>query len=456
MQVLHLKNKIADSNMVQMWKDVFSKEEYGVARKNMILSGIMLTVSNCLTTGTFYTGFLLAMGIDIVNINLIGILTFVAGFFTFLSPMLLNRFKSRRKLLITLRLIVLLFNNIAITVLPFIPMSLHSKIALLCIFVFITSAVNTVVSPGFSAWHIEYMGDNQTRPRYLTLETIISAVVSSLMMLLSGQLANLATSLGGEAEITFIVILRLVGVIFVLLEIYFQTRPKEPEYHNTDGGTSVAAIFRDPFRYKKFMLTCVVIFLWDFSFYISYSGFATYLLDTLHLSYGTITAVGSLNVFGVLFLTPLWKRFMDHHSMAATLIVTMLIMNSSYLITLFFTPTNVGWMYPIMGILQHIINGGLGVALTNLQWMHLPEKDRTTCLSFSSFVRSICALFGQLFGTFIIASCADRKIGFFFLELDGVQFAMLMHASIIALIVCYIIVMRKKLKIDAKYQQKIS
>ena len=142
--------------------------------------------------------------------------------------------------------------------------------------------------------------------------------------------------------------------------------------------------------------------------------------------------------------------------MTATLSVTMLIMCTSHLITLFFTPSNVRWLYPVMGIIRHLVNGGLGVAITNLQWIHLPQKDRTTCLSFSSFVRSICALFGQLFGTFIIASCADRKIGFFFLELDGVQFAMLMHASIIALIVCYIIVMRKKLKIDAKYQQKIS
>ncbi len=450
MKELYLKSKIENSDMVRMWKEVFSKEEYGIARKNMILSGIMSAFAGSFASGTFYTGFLLAMGIDIVNINIIGIIAFITGFFTFFSPMVLNRFKSRKKLLIGSRLTVLLFNNIAITVLPFIPLSENSKIVLLCIFSFITGAINTIVTPGFSAWQIGYMGDNETRTKYLTLQTIITSTISSVTVFLSGQLASLVTSLGEKQEITFIVILRVVSVLFVLLDIYFQTRPKEPEYHNTDGGTSVAAIFRDPFRYKKFMLTCVVIFLWDFSFYISYSGFATYLLDTLHLSYGTITAVGSLNVFGVLFLTPLWKRFMDHHSMAATLIVTMLIMNSSYLITLFFTPTNVGWMYPIMGILQHIINGGLGVALTNLQWMHLPEKDRTTCLSFSSLVRSIVSLLGQLLGTFIIARCAGKHVGVLFLQLDGVQITMLVEAVIVMVIVVYIFALRKPLELQKK------
>ncbi|MBQ1985996.1 MAG: hypothetical protein II230_06795 [Clostridia bacterium] len=102
MKELHLKSKIENSDMVRMWKEVFSKEEYGIARKNMILSGIMATLANSLAGGTFYTGFLLAMGIDIVNINVIGLITLVTGFFNMFSPMLLNRFRHRKKLLIGL------------------------------------------------------------------------------------------------------------------------------------------------------------------------------------------------------------------------------------------------------------------------------------------------------------------------------------------------------------------
>ena len=71
------------------WTDVFSKDEMGIARKNMILSGVMATLANTFAGGTFYTGFLLAMGIDIVNINIIGIIAFITGFFTFFSPMVL-------------------------------------------------------------------------------------------------------------------------------------------------------------------------------------------------------------------------------------------------------------------------------------------------------------------------------------------------------------------------------
>ena len=428
------------------WTDVFSKDEPGIARKNMILSGVMATLANSLAGGTFYTGFLLAMGIDIVNINVIGLITLVTGFFNMFSPMLLNRFRHRKKLLIGLRLAVLVFNNLAITVLPFIPLSVGSKIVLLCCFVFITGSINTIVAPGFSAWHMEYMGDNDTRTKYITLQIIINAAVSSVTMLVSGQLANFITSLGDEMEITFIVILRLISVLLVLSDIYFQTRPKEPVYHNTGTGTSLIAIFREPFRYKMFMMTVSIAFIWNFSFYLTVSAFSAYVLDTLQLSYGMVTSVGSLNIICLLLLAPLWRRFIARYSMFGTLIVTMLAQGCTYLMVLFFTPENVAILYPIMCITQYIIGGGLNVAFSNLQWIHLPVKDRTTCLAFYTFASNIFALLGQLFSTAVLAWGEGKTFSLLFIHMDSMQLLMLIEACTVFAVVFYIMLLRKKLE----------
>lgn len=429
-----------------VWGEVFSKDEEGIGRKHIITAGIMSTIFNAFISGTFYTGFLLAMGIDIVNIGIISSITLVTGFFNIFSPMVLNRFKTRKKFLIFVRLTYHAVNILGITLLPFLPLGTGGKIVLLCVFVFISGTIVNVTSPGWSAWHVVYLGDNTMRTKYLSLQMVINGAVSALTVLISGQLANFVTSLGEEMEITFIVILRLIGFVLAMFEVYYLTRPREPEYHSTGSGTSFLAIFREPFRYKIFLATVIVVFVWNFASYVSSSAFSAYVLDTLKISYGEITVIDSLYSIFLFLLVPFWRKYIAQHSMFTALIITMLAYGVTFLFPLFFTPENAHVLYPTMRIVQHIFGTGLNLAFGNLPWVHMPNKDRTTCLAFYSLAANIFALLGQIVGTSIIAADSGHVHNILFLQLDSVQLLLLIQTIIVFVIVVYIAVMRKKLE----------
>ena len=166
----------------------------------------------------------------------------------------------------------------------------------------------------------------------------------------------------------------------------------------------------------------------------------------MQISYGMVTSVGSLNIICLLLLAPLWRKFIDRYSMFGTLIVTMIAQACTYLMTLFFTPDNINLLYPIMCITQYIIGGGLNVAFSNLQWIHLPVKDRTTCLAFYTFASNIFALLGQLVGTWVIAFTGDRKYSLGILQMDSMQLLMFIEAITVFAVVLYIVLLRKKLE----------
>lgn len=442
LQRINLKQWLRNST----WGEVFSEDEEGRARASIIMSGVMGTIYGAFISGTFYTGFLLALGIDIVNIGVISTISLITGFFNIFSPMFLNRFKSRRKLLIITRLIYHTVNILGVTILPFLPLSTDGKIAMLCVFVFIAGSIANITSPGFSAWHVVYLGDNQMRTKYLSLQMVINGTVQAVTVLLSGQLATFVTSFGAELEITFIVILRLLGFVLAMVEIFFLVRPKEPEYHNSETGTSLIAIVRDPFRYKIFLMTVLIVFVWNFAAYLSSSAFSAYVLGTLKITYGEITVIDSLYCLFLFLLIPFWRKYLASHSMFKVLIFNMALYGMGWWIALFFTKENAFILYPVLRIAQHIIGTGLNLTFGNLPWVHMPVKDRTTCLAFYSLMANIFALLGQICGTAFIAATEDMTFNLLFLRLDSVQMLMLIQSIIILLIVGYVCVMRKKLE----------
>lgn len=442
LQRMNLKQWLRNST----WGEVFSQDEEGRARGSIIMSGVMGTIYNAFITGTFYTGFLLALGIDIVNIGVISTISLITGFFNIFSPMFLNRFKSRRKLLIITRLIYHTVNILGVTILPFLPLSTDGKIAMLCIFVFIAGSIANITSPGFSAWHIVYLGNNQMRTKYLSLQMVINGTVQAVAVLLSGQLATFVTSFGAELEITFIVILRLVGFVLAMVEIFFLVRPKEPEYHNSETGTSLIAIVRDPFRYKIFLMTVLIVFVWNFAAYLSSSAFSAYVLGTLKITYSEITIIDSLYCVFLFLLIPFWRKYLANHSMFKVLIFNMALYGMGWWIALFFTKENAFVLFPVLRIAQHIIGTGLNLTFGNLPWVHMPVKDRTTCLAFYSLMANIFALLGQICGTAFIAATEDMTFDLMFLRIDSVQMLLLIQSLITLVIVGYICVMRKKLE----------
>ena len=61
-------------------------DEQAKGRSCMLLSSVIASVISWLTTGLFYTSFLMANGIDIVKIGIITFVPFIANCFSIFSP----------------------------------------------------------------------------------------------------------------------------------------------------------------------------------------------------------------------------------------------------------------------------------------------------------------------------------------------------------------------------------
>ena len=85
----HLLNTIRHAHFFTMFN---FRDELAKGRSCMLLSAILASVINWLTTGLFYTSFLMANGIDIVKIGIISFVPFIANCFSIFSPSILERF----------------------------------------------------------------------------------------------------------------------------------------------------------------------------------------------------------------------------------------------------------------------------------------------------------------------------------------------------------------------------
>ena len=146
------KSSKGDSMMRQLFN---FHDERAKGRVCMLVLTVYTNIFTCINSGIFYTGFLSANDINIVNVGIINFLPFFAGMFSIFSPYILGRFKKRRAVLTVSRLLYYFFSLFASTIMPNFVHDASLKILLFCIFVFVANLINALfVSPGYSAWHL--------------------------------------------------------------------------------------------------------------------------------------------------------------------------------------------------------------------------------------------------------------------------------------------------------------
>ncbi|MDD2269866.1 MAG: hypothetical protein PHY15_10060, partial [Eubacteriales bacterium] len=150
-----------------------SGDKNSKGRLCMLQSSILTGIIGSLTGGIFYSGFLLGHGINIVNAGIITFIPLIATIFGLFSPMILERFPKRRKILLISRSAYYLINIGGLTILPQIVRGEQEKLIGFSIIVFVASAINSLFSSGFSVWHINFL-PNDVRAYYFNISNIIT------------------------------------------------------------------------------------------------------------------------------------------------------------------------------------------------------------------------------------------------------------------------------------------
>lgn len=389
-------------------------EELARGRTYLVLSSIVANIVVVLTTGVFYTGFLLENNINIVDIGIVGFIPFLSAAFAIFAPKIFERLPRRKLLLLLGRGVYYFFLIAAITALPYLGLPKSWKIPMLMAFMFIAHICNAITSSGFFVWHKKLL-PNQVRPSYFSFTLAVTGIINALSLLFSSFLADFFTA-SGQA-LFGMVLIRIIALFFAVVDLLLLARIKEYPYDAQKKSTKIADIFRLPLKEKRFLLSMLVIMCWNLMVYLTVSCANVYLIDTVKISYTFINAMGALYALFLLFLTPVWQRIYGRLELFKTLRLAVLILAPLYLVYGFVTAENYFWLYPLMILCFHVGNVGLNMTFSNIPYIHMPQENETCYSSFYIVVSNLTAFIGQMLGTLFIGATEQYALeigGFIF------------------------------------------
>lgn len=410
----------------------------------MVVEGFLSYV----TSGIFYTGFLAGYGIDIVNVGILSFIPYVASLFVIFTPTLLNRFPKRRWVLGISKFLYYFIILVGQNLLPLVVTHPQGRITGLIAIIFVASIFNVIATSGYAAWHIRFQPE-EVRAYYLNITQFLTALVAGILVLASGWITDTVSALG-SGQLDFIVGFRYFAFVLAVVDVVFLLIPREVEYPVLHQP-KLSDILLIPLKNKKFMLTMVVVVLWQFSC-TCYSSFLNmYLLENIGISYTFYNIIIFLYSPFFLFSMSFWQKIIKRTSWFTTFAIALLIVAPLQIVYGFVQPGI--WHYiPLLLLVrlpQHFAGVGHNVAFANFQYINMPLTNRECYTSFYQIVFNLGALAGLVFGTVFTAMTTDLSFtAFGYTYQTGTPVLTMLCGVIQFAAVAFIFIFRKQLEPD--------
>ncbi len=377
------------------------RDEYARGRCVMLTSAIISACISYMTSGVFYTSFLILNDIDIVNVGVISFLPLIANCFSVFAPLILERFKKRRVPLALARISYFAINILGITFLPFFVSDKGDKVFWFGVIVFVSNLINALFAGGYSIWHLNFIPD-ETRAEYFSYQQIISTAISSAVLLFSSVIAD---SLAGTPnQMTVLIVIRIAAFALALAEMVFLLLPKEYPYLSKVKKISVKNVFTLPFSNKKFLLTMLVMASWTFVTYLTASSLNYYLLDDVGIKYTFINTIDAAYALFLIFFSHWWKTILRKWSWLKTFAITVFMNFPLMMLYSTVSKSNYVWVMLVVRLSQHLIGVGMNLAYANFPFLNLPKEDQSNYLVFYTLLINLAGFLGLTFSTWFISA----------------------------------------------------
>ena len=254
-----------------------AKDDRGRGRLCMLISGIMSGLVGQLSSGLFYTGFLLGHGIDIVDIAIITFIPYITCFLNIFSPWLLEHFKKRKLILAAGKLLYYFINIVGITLLPELIEDPEARLAGFIAIVVVSNSINALFSSGYSAWQANFLPDD-VRMDYFTSSGCINSLLSYIIVFCVSIITDRLE--GSPDQLIMITMLRWIAFGLAVVDCLIQLIPKEYPYLKK-AKTKLANIFVLPVKNKRFLLTILIAAAYTFATNLPNATLNAYVLEVL-------------------------------------------------------------------------------------------------------------------------------------------------------------------------------
>ncbi len=369
------------------------------------VEGIFATVHLALTSGLFLTNYAITLGCPDWLLGVIDALPFLCTGFAFLSPMLVRRMRSRKRVVVGFAL-AHRAAWLALAVLLFVDLAPQVKQALLVLTLLLSNAAAVVAGNAWLAWMADLVPPAIRGSYYGRRNAALGAV--SLSMLLAGSYVLTLFEQHGRIETGFAVcfVFAVVSALVAARTLGRQLEPGVPAAH--PGRTlreTFGAVWRTPGvpQAARFILT------WQFCIGLSAAYFGAHMVRVLKMSPFEMGLFGVVTSVSALLAMPTWGRLDRRLGSVAVL------SGSGLLIGLHILPwlassEAVVWPVYAVGVL-----GGFAWAGFNLSWFNYtqslgPAELRQHTFGVIGFFQGSAFFVGSILGGIVLAVLPDRLL----------------------------------------------
>lgn len=399
------------------FKKVFSpRDEHSRGRLCMMTSGILASIASQFTGGVFYTGFLLLYGINVVSIGILSFIPSLACLLNIFSPSILERFRKRKWLLASVRILTNTINILGITFLPVLVKENRTRVIGFVIIVALANSISALFGSGYSAWHAKFLTED-VRSTYF----IFNGCINSLTVYLFALIGSVVTDklAGSPAQLTVMTNLRIISYVLTVADTLLLCIPKEYEYESSGTKIKLSDVFSKPVKNKAFFCSMIILFLYGFTTNLPNATLNAYLIENAHISYTFMSAINATYFLFFIAFGKMWNKFIAENTWFRALAIACVLQGATYLVYAFVTEENSSWLYLAVRLSQHVLGVVMNTIIASVPYINLPDEDRTNYLSFQIIISNLASFTGLMTGTLFTSVMGERVLGFFGFSLSA-------------------------------------
>lgn len=403
-----------------------SYDEMALNRGKILTENCFNNVTANLVGGNFITGLLLYFHASTMQIGMLNIIIYICNTLQILSPLLLERLPKRKTFLIWSRVVIHFINVVLIGLIAVLPSTDQTKVILILAAQALLNLVSFTNS-GFSIWHMKSVPEDK-RAQFFSLNQITIYASIYFFLLLGSFVVDWFKAAG--MELIGMMCLRGAAVVFAVLDILWLTKITEYPNEESDKKTDLKLIFTAPFQQKRYLVSVLVVFLWNFFANTTGSFYTVYLLKKVKVGYSFINLVGAIYVPCVLFLGPVWARYINRTSWFGAFYKALIAYGVFYLGQSFVT-ADWPWLYVIVILFCNLMSPAINIIMANMSFYHIPEKNQSVYLTFCTTLSMIGALLGNYYATTFMTLTEGVSFSFFGMPFQSAQVAVFVTGCLI-------------------------
>ena len=406
---------------------VDDSDGFARSRRISLLNGYLSTFASSITTGTFFTVLMLAIGADDAYFGYVTMITTLSAVIQLFSPILWEHIPIRKPLLVTCSVVSNLLTYGVVTCIPFLPCESQTKLLLYLLVSLITSVINGFTSPASGAWSIQFI-PAEKRVNFSSVTSLGQTVINIVSTFLAGVLLDLfeekEIGIGTiSPALSAILIFRLAAAAVSVWTIVNVVRFLK----ETPSETTASASLKDnllllvqPLRNGPFLLSILIPCLWTMCSSIIGNFFNLQLVENVKMSYTLISSASFFNTPLILLVTPLWTVILKKRPWVRCLSLAYVGYCCAWLCNVFIS-AETQIFYFICIIVGNLFQPCINLVSGNLMYFFLPPKDRTAYLSFYALVSNLFAFLGTTIGTVFVKYTGDLQWTLFGVSVCNLQ-----------------------------------